>query len=231
VIPVAVDRGQLEQVLMNLVGNAQDALGGSGQIVVRTDLVRLEQGLRGEAELPAGTYGTLEVSDDGPGIAPELRARIFDPFATTKGAGQGTGLGLSIVFSVFSRHGGAVVCESEPGQGTTFRGYLPLDEQQDEVAETPTPPRGVGAPLRILLADDNDAWRESAVRGLERLGHEVTPAADGDAAWQLFGEAPGSFDLALLDVILPGRNGGELFLRLREVRPDLPVLFMTGYDS
>lgn len=230
-IPVAVDRGQLEQAVMNLVGNAQDALQDSGQIVVRTSLARLERGLKGEAELPAGTYATLEVRDDGPGISPELRARIFDPFATTKGAGKGTGLGLSIVFSVFSRHGGAVVCESEPGQGTTFRGYLPLDEQQGEVEAPPALPRAEGAALRILLADDNDAWRESAARGLERLGHEVVAVADGEAACRVFSEAQASFDLALLDVILPGRNGGEVFLRLREVRPELPVLFMTGYDS
>ena len=230
-LPVAVDRGQLEQALMNLVGNAQDALEGEGQIVIRTGLVRLEEGLSGQAELAPGTYATLEVSDDGPGIPPELRSRLFDPFATSKRAGEGTGLGLSIVFSVFSRHGGAITCESELGRGTTFRGYLPLDEEHGEVGDSPSSAERSTSGLRILLADDNDAWRQSAAQALERLGHEVTSTADGEAALRAFSATPGRFDLALLDVILPGRNGAEVFLRLREVRPELPVLFMTGYDS
>ena len=233
-LPVEVDRGQIDQALMNLVGNAQDAMDAGGTILVSTGSETLPSPrIVGSDQLAAGDYAVLRVQDDGAGILPEIADRLFDPFATTKELGKGTGLGLSIVYSVITRHGGAVEFATQPGQGTTFTLYLPscdpallVETVADELA--PVEPADV---LCLLVIDDNAFVRSSVVNALLRLGHEVWQAADGETGLALFAEDPARYDVVLLDVVLPTMNGAEVCAELALLAPSTPVLFMTGYDD
>jgi len=217
-IPVMADRGQVEQVLMNLVVNAVDAMPAGGSLVVRT-------GSRG-GERP---WTCLEVVDTGRGIPDDIRERIFEPFFTTKEAGRGTGLGLSVVHGIVTAHGGRIEVESRVGVGTTFRILLPVATGH---AKSPSdgypvlPPEGGGE--RILVVEDNPAVRESLQESLAGLGYRVTAVGSGEEAEALGGEAPG---LLLTDQVLPGMSGLELAGRLRSRWPGLAVVLMSGYSE
>ncbi len=213
---VEADQGQLEQVLVNLVVNASDAMPDGGVIGIRT-------GCHGEDEV------WFEVSDTGHGIAAELQSHIFEPFFTTKGLGKGTGLGLSVVHGIVTRHGGRVVLESTPGQGSTFRVVLPFRSEPatvgEAVGESPEVPLGNGE--RILLVEDEDGARQALREALSMLGYSVSEAASAEEAEPL-AEA-GEFNVLLTDLMLPGATGTELADRLRARFPDLEVIAMSGY--
>ncbi|MBW2312576.1 MAG: response regulator [Deltaproteobacteria bacterium] len=224
------DRGQLEQVLVNLVVNGRDAMPSGGEIFLSTETRSLDGDtahLLGLAE--GGEHHVLIVRDTGEGVAAGTADHIFEPFYTTKEPGQGTGLGLSIVYGVAHQAGGTVRVVGEPGTGATFEVILPAselddDDLVDEVDETPAPARG-----RLLLVEDEDAVRRLVTRMLERHGYEVEVAGDGAQALRFAAQPGESVDLLISDVVMPGMGGPELARRLRTRWPELRVLFVSGY--
>jgi len=234
--PVAtlVDVGQLEQVLVNLVINAADAIGGSGTLTVTTAPRSLEADVQTEhGIIAAGAWATLTVEDTGTGMSEETLSRIFEPFFTTKSAGYGTGLGLPTVLGIVEQSGGTIEVDSTVGTGTTFRIYLPLST---DVAETEIPERGERVSLpggneRILLVEDNHVLRRLCERILKAVGYDVLPAANGAEALAIADGLDHPADLILSDVIMPGLKGPELADLLCEKWPSVAVLFMTGYPD
>ncbi|NDY43409.1 response regulator [Dissulfurirhabdus thermomarina] len=236
--PVFGDPALVEQVLMNLAINAVQAMGGTscgkagGRLALETFSV--EPGTR----LPDGTrvgadeaYVAVRVTDTGCGMPEGIRSRIFDPFFTTKEPGKGTGLGLAVVYGVVQDHGGQVEVESRPGEGSSFTVYLPrADHEAAPAAKTaPRPggsPKGVGT---ILVVDDEPMLLELLADVLGRAGYEVLTAGDGVEALRVYEAAGGGVDLVVLDVMMPGMNGLEVFRRLREMDPKVQVLFASGY--
>jgi CheY-like chemotaxis protein len=163
-------------------------------------------------------------------MSPEILKRVFDPFFTTKGPGEGTGMGLSVVHGIINNHGGAVLADSEPGQGTTFVFYLPrvVAPVTEAPYEMPQLPKAQG---RILFVDDEEGVRHFGQAALRRLGYEVVIAATGEEALSRFKEEPHAFDLLITDQVMPRMTGDELVLAVREVRPDLPAILFTGFGE
>ncbi|MCC6557159.1 MAG: PAS domain S-box protein [Polyangiaceae bacterium] len=233
---VRADRGQIEQVLMNLVVNARDAMDRGGTLIIETSVARMSAPPATEdAEAPpaaAVPHALLSVSDTGCGIDAETRSHLFEPFFTTKE--NGTGLGLATVYGIVNQSGGRVTVESEVGRGTTFRVILPI--ARDDAAP-PAPadqaPAAASAPGReaILVVEDDAAVRRLIVQVLERLGYRVTATDRGEAALALVARDAGAFDLLLTDVIMPGMTGKELAARAVAHAPSLRVLYMSGYTD
>ncbi|MGH9019085.1 MAG: ATP-binding protein, partial [Acidimicrobiales bacterium] len=229
---VFVDPGELEQVLVNLVVNARDAIEGQGVITVDTSVQDLDDEAAGaHVDLRAGRYVRITVTDTGCGMPPEVSGQIFEPFFTTKGPGAGTGLGLSTVYGIVNRYGGYVTVYSEVGVGTTFKVYLPVsdDELVAETVEAPAlPVEATGE--TVLVVEDEDAVRNACRRILERAGFHVLEASNGSQVLAELEDDP--VDLLLTDVIMPGGlTGRELAERLQQDRPELRVLFMSGYNA
>jgi signal transduction histidine kinase/CheY-like chemotaxis protein len=229
---VLADPGELEQVLVNLAVNARDAIGGGGTITVETsEQVIDEDAARAHADVRAGRYVRIAVTDTGRGMTPEVTERIFEPFFTTKGPGEGTGLGLSTVYGIANRYGGFVTVYSEVGVGTTFKVYLPATDDVAPSAEVETEV-GTSVPTgeTVLLVEDEEAVRRACQRILEKAGYRVLVANSGSQALaELSGEP---VDLLLTDVVMPGGlSGRDLAQRLQQDQPDLPVLFMSGYNA
>ncbi len=232
---IRADRGQLEQVLLNLTLNARDAMRSRGRVTVATGQAALDEVYaqeHGNVGIPPGDYILLSVSDTGVGMSPEVQARIFEPFFTTKPVGQGTGLGLSTVYGIVKQSDGFVWCYSEPGQGTTFKIYLP----RAGVRRQPTPPPDPATELRggsetILVVEDEDVVRALACRGLREQGYHVLEARHGKEALDRVQRDRQSIDLVISDVVMPELNGRELGSRLAVLQPDLPVLYMSGYTG
>lgn len=230
---VLADPGQLEQVLMNLVVNARDAMPDGGQLVIETADVELDdESAQLHAGMKAGAYVTLTVSDTGCGMNDDVRAKIFDPFFTTKEKGRGTGLGLSTVYGIVRQSGGFIWVYSEPGQGSVFRVYLARSGSVD----TPRTRAAGRAALRegserILLAEDESGVRAAARMILERAGYTVLEAANSETALELAAAAGAKIDLLLTDMVMPGLNGRELAERFRTLHPDAAVAFMSGYTE
>ena len=226
---VRADQGQIEQVLMNLAVNARDAMPRGGRIILETRNTNGEPTL----ECPDGGCGVvLEVRDEGHGIEPDAMPHIFEPFYTTKELGKGTGLGLSTVYGIVKQSGGNVEVHSTPGVGSTFRIVLP--PYRDGVpARRASPQRGVAvrASATILLVEDEDAVRSLATRILTRDGYRVLGASRGDEAIALFARHEREISLLVSDLVLPGVGGIEIAQRLREMRPSLKVLLMSGYTD
>jgi CheY-like chemotaxis protein len=235
------DPTQLEQVLVNLVVNARDAMptGGTLSIETAATVVATEPGREG-SELPPGRYAVVTVADTGLGMARQVAEHIFEPFFTTKESGRGSGLGLSTVFGIVKQSGGHIFVDSEPGRGTTFRLYLPGSREQpapapsaapdggDEPAPTrPEPPVASGE--TILLVEDEPAVRTFVARALRQQGYEVLDASNGGEALLIAEDHPGSIHLLLTDVIMPRLSGKQLATRLRRVRAEMRVLYMSGY--
>jgi PAS domain S-box-containing protein len=227
-----VDANQLENALLNLCINARDAMPEGGRIVVETANRWLDERTSRERDLPPGQYVSLCVSDNGIGMTPDIVERAFDPFFTTKPQGQGTGLGLSMIYGFARQSGGQVRIESEPGKGTTVCIYLPRHASEsgapgDIAIEEPAPPAGAGLP--VLVVDDEPLVRMVVVDILAELGFQAVEAEDGIRAMDVLGsEAP--LSLLITDVGLPnGMNGRQVAEAARQLRPDLPVLFITGY--
>jgi signal transduction histidine kinase len=223
---VNVDRGQLEQVILNLAVNARDAMPNGGELTLATDNV--ESDGADSATLPAGRFVALLVSDTGVGMDAAIQARIFEPFFTTKAAGEGTGLGLSTVYGVVEQHGGHIAVDSAPHQGTTFRVYLPrVDEPEPEMPTLPGTPR-TGSET-ILVAEDDPAVRALASDMLREHGYTVLTAADGEEALRVAERHAAPIQLLLTDVMMPRMNGLELARAFGAVRSETRVLYMTGY--
>jgi PAS domain S-box-containing protein len=232
---IRADRGQLEQVLINLVLNARDALTGHGRVTVETaravwdaPYARRHEGV----EIPLGPYVMLAVSDTGCGMDANLQARIFEPFFTTKAIGQGTGLGLSTVYGIVKQSGGFVWVYSELGEGSVFKVYLPeagaaqIPDQPFEPTEAPQ-----GGSETILVIEDEEIVRNLASRGLRDHGYTVVEASNGAEALDHIQQYPDTIDLVISDVVMPEMGGRELAQRLAQLDPDLPILFMSGYTG
>ena len=229
---VRADPGQLEQVIVNLCVNARDAMPTGGTLVVETDNVHFPGAAHGaEAIMPAGPYVLLTVTDTGTGMEPQTLGHIFEPFFTTKEPGRGTGLGLATVYGIVKQSGGFIFVDTEPGRGSRFRIYLPRVEGVIEGPDTPAEPRPARATGTILLVEDEEAVRRLARRVLEEVGYRVLEAADGPEALRLAGRWDDAIDLVVTDVIMPGMSGQELSARLRQQRPWLKILYVSGYTD
>jgi CheY-like chemotaxis protein len=227
------DPGQIEQVLVNLVVNARDAMPQGGRLAVSTsnrefaaDSANRPNGLR------AGSYVAIEVSDTGAGIDPANHARIFEPFYTTKDPGKGTGLGLSTVYGIVQQSGGQITVESALGRGATFTVFLPRHIGGDPAPASKVDRRRLpGGTETLLLVEDEAAVRSSARRLLERQGYHVLEARHGADALRIAEESSRPIDLVVTDLVMPEMGGKELAERLRAHRPGLKVLFMSGYTE
>ncbi len=231
--PVAADPVQVQQVLMNLCLNARDAMPDGGTLTVETaNADDLPDPVPGTDLRPPG-YARLSVTDTGVGMTDEVRAKIFEPFFTTKEIGKGTGLGLATVYGVALAHGGSVVCQSTPGQGSRFDVYLPVGAVIETLPPIgiATPPADRGHGEMILLADDERAVRDLARAGLELHGYQVLVAADGAEAVDLFRRERGRIGLVVLDATMPNMTGRQAFDAIRAINPDVPVLFASGYPA
>jgi nitrogen-specific signal transduction histidine kinase len=227
------DPGQLEQVLMNLVVNARDAMPAGGHLRIATANVALRDPAPRElAELPQGSYVELVVSDTGHGMDEATRARIFEPFFTTKELGKGTGLGLATVFGIVKQSGGEIQVSSEPGRGCTFRVLLPRenDARARPVSASDTGPRARPGSETILLVEDEDALRNAARRVLEQAGYQVLLASNGRVGLEVLAQHSGRIHLLLSDVVMPEMAGDELARQARALEPRMKVLFMSGYS-
>jgi CheY-like chemotaxis protein len=225
-----VDPGQLEQVVINLAVNARDAMPQGGRLTIATRNRVLEADQTGRLQLEPGEYVELSVTDTGTGISPEHLEHIFEPFFTTKPQGQGTGLGLAVCYGLVKQAGGELAVETEPGRGSTFTVLLPRAAPGD-VPAAPALDERLGGTETILLAEDESMVREMAARSLREVGYDVLEAEDGPSASRLAGEHTGTIHLLLTDVIMPGQSGGALAIEMRKTRPDLRVLFMSGYPD
>jgi CheY-like chemotaxis protein len=230
---VLADPGQLEQVVMNLVVNARDAMPRGGQLTIETSTVELDEPyVREHVGAHPGPHVLVAVTDTGIGMDAATRERIFEPFFTTKPEGQGTGLGLATVFGIVAQSGGSIWVYSEVGKGTTFKIYLPRVEVSG-VAIAP-PPRSTARPRgteTVLLVEDDDGVRFVGEDVLRRLGYTVLSARNGDEALQTSAAHDGPIAILVSDIVMPGMTGPELRAQLAPRRPDMKVLFLSGYAA
>jgi len=228
------DRSQVEAILVNLAVNARDAMVDGGTLTIETANVELDERYRlHHAEVTPGQYAMVTVTDTGVGMDAATMAHIFEPFFTTKDAGSGTGLGLATVYGTVRQSGGYVWVYSEPGDGTTFKVYLPRTMQVGDVDAE----RSIHAPKvkpqheTILVAEDEAVVREMVIAALERLGYRVMAASTGEEAVRLIDRLGDEIDLLLSDVVMPGMSGPDLLDRARRTRPELRAIFMSGYTA
>jgi PAS domain S-box-containing protein len=228
---IKADIGQLEQVLMNLVVNARDAMADGGQIVIETRDVDLDESYQREHEpVQPGHYVMLSVSDTGCGMDEKTKTRIFEPFYTTKEPGKGTGLGLATVYAIVKQSGGYIWAYSEPGTGTTFKLYFPLVSEAPEAFIKPSEYAEIrGGSETILLVEDDKAVRELLVITLRNAGYTVLEEGNAEAAVELATNQSRKVDLLLSDIVMPSISGSRLITLLRLSRPDLKVILMSGY--
>ena len=229
---VKADSGQVEQALLNIVINAQDAMKEGGRLTIQTD--RVPGDSIGDPSLPvnpSADYVEILVRDTGEGMEEETRQRLFEPFYTTKGVGKATGLGLAVVYGIMKQHGGYIGVESEPGKGTTVTLYFPAVEDIG-IAQTQSNEafRLESRGETVMLIEDDDNVRKIGVRMLEGFGYEVLTARDGVEAVEIFQREREGIDLVLLDVVMPRMSGPETYKQMRALKDDLPAIFVTGHD-
>ncbi|WP_432817435.1 ATP-binding protein [Sulfitobacter sp. JB4-11] len=232
--PIRADKRQLEQVLMNLVVNARDAMPGGGEIKIITECTTLAAPLnRDRAKVPAGDYVTVQVCDDGTGIAPDKLEKVFEPFFTTKRTGEGTGLGLSTAYGIIKQTGGFIFADSIPGSGTTFTLYFPVMEiPKDRPAKTAKPglqPLAKHEDGVILLVEDEAPVRAFASRALRLRGYTVLEADSAEAALKTLEDESLSIDVFVTDVVMPGMDGPSWVREALKARPEVRVVFVSGY--
>jgi CheY-like chemotaxis protein len=226
---VEVDRGQMEQVLLNLYVNAWQAMPGGGEIYLETENIILDDELSLSYAVEPGQYIKLSMTDNGTGMDEKTKERIFDPFFTTKAIGRGTGLGLAMVYGIIKGHKGMINVFSEPGCGATFTIYLPASKREvvKEKSETGIIVRGTET---ILLVDDEKMVLEVNKELLESMGYRVYAVGSGQEAIAVFMEKRDEIDLVILDMIMPGISGGGTFDRFREINSEIKVLLSSGYS-
>ncbi|HMJ13200.1 MAG TPA: PAS domain S-box protein [Polyangiaceae bacterium] len=229
---IKADPGHIEQVILNLVVNARDAMPTGGQLTIETTCVELDEHYA-QNHVPArpGPYVMLAVTDTGCGIDRAIQSRIFEPFFTTKEKGKGTGLGLSTVFGIVQRSGGTIWLYSEPGKGSTFKVYLPRVDAELDVARPPAAPSTLRGTETILLVEDEEQVRTVVLNVLRRQGYRVIAAQHAGEALLLCERHPQKIDLLVTDVVMPQMSGPELAKRLQAVRPEMKVLCMSGYTD
>ena len=226
------DAGQLEQVIMNLVVNAKDAMPAGGRLTIRTEQVTVdEHHRRGQHFIRIGNYVTLSVSDTGTGMDRETQSRIFEPFFTTKEKGKGTGLGLSTVYGIVKQSGGYVIVQSELGRGSTFHIYLPMVQGVSEQQSVSAPDPTLGGTETILLVEDEDSVRQLVRDTLSAKGYQVLEAENGEAGVAAAAGHNGKIDLVITDVVMPGMGGREMVKELFHSRPGTKVLYLSGYTE
>jgi signal transduction histidine kinase/ActR/RegA family two-component response regulator len=228
---VKADPGQIEQILLNLTVNARDAMPSGGKLTIETANVTLKETYsQDHIGLMSGHYVIISITDTGLGMTQEVKERIFEPFFTTKEIGKGTGLGLSMVYGIVKQSGGHIRVDSEPGKGTTFRIYLPrVDEPLAEVEEKEI----AGPPLgneTILVVEDEEEVRKLVARSLKKQGYKVFEASQGKEALSLCEKQGGPIHLMVTDVVMPEMTGMELAKHIKQVYPDMKVLYMSGYN-
>lgn len=233
ILPVSVDSGQIEQVLINLATNARDAMPKGGVLSIETGLQEIDSSVKHiYGDCVPGHYAWIGVSDTGSGMAEETCKRIFDPFFTTKEVGKGTGLGLSIVYGIVKQHNGFIDVHSIIGQGTTFRFYIPIDttdQSEQRVEKTKETPQGGSE--TILLAEDDPSVRKLMFSVLTKFGYDVIQAEDGQEAVEKFSTNHEKIRLILMDMIMPKKNGKEAYEEIIRMVPGVKVLFLSGYTA
>ncbi|MGB5835632.1 MAG: ATP-binding protein, partial [Albidovulum sp.] len=235
--PIRADKRQLEQVIMNLVVNARDAMSGGGDIRIETEAVTLKEELsRDRASIAPGRYVVVRVTDEGTGIAPDKLPKIFEPFFTTKRQGEGTGLGLSTAYGIVKQTGGFIFCDSVLGQGTTFTLYFPAHDAakcvEAEPVAAPTPRRATKAGEGVvLLVEDEAPVRAFASRALRMRGYTVIEAENAEVALAMLEDKSLTVDVFVTDVIMPGMDGPSWVREALKVRPDTRVVFVSGYSE
>jgi two-component system, cell cycle sensor histidine kinase and response regulator CckA len=227
------DRGQVEQIVMNLCVNARDAMPDGGKISIALENATIDSAFCAHnAWAVEGSYVQLSVTDTGSGMPSEVIEHVFEPFYTTKAAGKGTGLGLATVYGIVRQHDGLIHLHSEVGRGTTFQVYLPIAKAfgPKAAAETRAPSADGGSEL-ILVAEDDELVRELTVQTLEKAGYRLVVARDGAEAVELFEDRAEEIAMAILDVMMPKKNGRVVLDEIHKLRPGLPALFISGYSS
>jgi signal transduction histidine kinase/CheY-like chemotaxis protein len=231
-LTVLADEVQLEQVLINLATNARDAMPDGGTLTIETMPAELDQRYcEAHGYGMPGNYAIISVTDTGIGMDEKKRERIFEPFFTTKEGGKGTGLGLSVVYGIIKQHHGYINVHSQPRKGTTFTIYLPVittEEKKKRPTVSSALPQGTGT---ILLAEDDTDVRNLSRWALEEFGYKVIEASDGADAIRKFTEHRDKIQLLLLDVVMPHKNGAEVFDEIKKLKPEIKVLFMSGYPA
>jgi CheY-like chemotaxis protein len=230
---VKADPGQLEQVILNLAVNARDAMPQGGDLVLETANVAVDEGTaRRTPDLAPGSYVVLSVTDNGQGMDAATRAQIFEPFFTTKEVGKGTGLGLATVYGIVKQSGGFIEVDSAPGQGASFRVFLPrVDEEATATESTKTPGSRLRGSETVLLVEDDESLRTLAREILTVQGYVVLEAPSPREALRIQHAHEGRIDLLLTDVVMPEMNGPQLAEHLKVARPEMAVLFMSGYTG
>ncbi|MEW6108119.1 MAG: PAS domain S-box protein [Nitrospirota bacterium] len=234
-LTVVADVGQIEQVLINLVTNARDAMPDGGSLTLETGLVELNREfIETHGYGRPGNYALLSVADSGTGMDRETMGRIFEPFFTTKESGKGTGLGLSIVYGIIKQHEGYVNIYSEPGRGTIFRIYLPLIKEElveEKDADQQVSALSAGGTETILVAEDDETLRKLSRTVLQQFGYSVIDAVDGEDAVKKFIENKDEIKLLIFDVIMPKKNGNEAYEAIKKITPGIKVIFISGYTA
>jgi len=227
---VVADAGQIDQVLMNLVTNARDAMSGAGVLTISTEKVEMcEEFVKSHGYGSVGSFALLSVSDTGMGMDDATQAHIFDPFFTTKEVGKGTGLGLAIVYGIVKQHHGYLEIHSEPGAGSTFNVYLPLLQQTAKAAPAEARQECFIGTETVLVAEDATEVRQLTMKVLEQSGYRVIQASDGQDAVQKFSDHKDTVDLIIMDVVMPKMNGKDAFAEIAKINPRMKVLFTSGY--
>jgi len=233
-LPVMADPGQLERVILNLAVNARDAMPHGGRLTIGTAAAKLSpDDLHDHPDLRPGEYAILTVSDNGVGMDAATKARLFEPFFTTKKVGEGTGLGLATVYGVVKQSGGDISVRSAPGEGTTFTLFLPTSKQPAAGGKPEAPPTAPASASQetVLVVEDDDAVRVLVRLVLTRQGYQVLEARDGESAFTLVNSHDGPIHLLVSDVVMPGVSGPDLAAKVTVLRPDLRVLFLSGYTE
>ncbi|HQL01710.1 MAG TPA: response regulator, partial [Smithellaceae bacterium] len=227
--PADVDRGQIDQVLLNIFVNAWQAMPAGGSLYVETQNKTLDDTSANHLNLPAGTYVQISITDNGIGMDDKTLQRIFDPFFTTKEMGRGTGLGLASAYGIIKGHGGTISVSSATGEGSTFDIYLPASSSTPESEQTDSS-ETIGGHETVLLVDDEEIITDVSGRLLEELGYRVLVAHSGDEALVVYNNRCSEIDLVIVDMIMPGMSGSETFDRLKAINPDVRVILSSGYS-
>jgi CheY-like chemotaxis protein len=228
---MTADRGQVEQIVLNLAVNARDAMSSGGTLTIEVSNAELDEHYAmTHPSVKPRSYAALTVTDTGTGMTPQVQARLFEPFFTTKEVGKGTGLGLATVQSIVARSDGSVDVSSEVGKGTSVTVYFPRTDASELAVDTPPPLERRAGAETVLVVEDEKELREVARRLLQRQGYTVLIAANANEALELF-EQHMSIDVLVTDVVMPGASGAELTTQLMERHPALKVIYMTGYTD